>query len=137
MFGFLGSDGSRKPSPALQQALLKQGLPSSENANSLRVLTESGGYAGRVVQYFRVFDARQAEQSKSKARKFTDLDGQPGLIVASGHIDQHGVVCLNGREQAATAAHAAAAPDRVPAARSDHSDDEHLVFHGVNEPSTP
>ncbi len=136
MFGFLGADGSRKPSPALQKALLKQGLPSSENANSLRVLTESGGYAGRVVQYFRVFDAHQAEQSKSKARKFTDLDGQPGLIVASGHIDQHGVVYLNGREQAATAAQVAA-PDRVPAARADHSDDEHLVFPGVNEPSTP
>jgi hypothetical protein len=135
MFGFLGSDGSRKPSPALQKALLKQGLPSSEDANSLRVLTESGGYAGRVVQYFRVFDARQAEQSRSKARKFTDLDGHPALIVASGHIDQHGVVYLNGRDDATVAQ--APAPDRVPAARGDHTDDEHLVFPGVNEPSAP
>jgi len=135
MFGFLSSDGSKKASPALQQALLEQGLPSSEDVNSLRVLTESGGYAGRSVQYFRVFDPRQAEQYKTKVRKFRDLDAHPRLIVASGHIDQHGVVYLTEREHATSGQ--VGAPDRVPAARADHADDERLVFPAVNESSTP
>ena len=134
MFDFLRSDGSRKPSPALQLALLQQGGPSGASVGSLRVLTDSGGYAGRAVQYFRAFDPRQAEHDNVTVRKFRDLDGYPGLIVASGHIDQHGVVYL--AERTPPMATPGAAPSRVPAARVEHADDEHLVFPGANESST-
>jgi hypothetical protein len=133
MFDFLRTYGSREPSLALQQALLEQGTPSDVSVTSLRVLTRSGSYAGRAVRYFRVFDPRQAAQNNLSVRKFTDLDGRPGLIVGSGHIDQHGVVHLAAREPAT--ATPAPAPTRVPAARAKHADDQHLVFPGANESS--
>jgi len=134
MFGFLSADGSRKPSPALERALVERGLLSSYDVTALRVLTQSGGYAGRGVQYFRVFDPRQANPSTPKIRKYTDLDAHPRLILALGHIDQRGVVYLTKPEP--STATRVAAPQRVPAPRGDHADDEHLVFPGGNESTT-
>jgi hypothetical protein len=121
MFSFLRNSSPHQPSPALQRALTHQGLPSSRPANTLRVLTSEGKYAGRSVRYFRVFDPAQGAAS---VHTFTDLDAHPEWVVGSGHMEHDGGVALRERATAT----ATPTPTRERADRTAHADDEQLVF---------
>jgi hypothetical protein len=121
MFDFLRNSSSpRRPSLALQHALTKQGLPVGLLANTLRVLTTRGRYAGRAVDFFRVFDPKGAES----VRTFSDLERRPELVMGSGHLEQDGVVSLTER----VGLKSTTIPTRELADRAVHTDDEHLVF---------
>jgi hypothetical protein len=120
MFSFLRNVSPRRPSLALQQALTKQGLPVGLLVNTLSVLTVRGRYAGRAVDFFRVFNPQGADS----VRTFNDLERRPELVVGSGHFEHDGVVSLTER----IVLKSAATPTRELADRAAHHDDEHLVF---------
>jgi hypothetical protein len=122
MFSFLRTASPHPPSLALQQALTHQGLPVGPPVNTLRVLATQGKYAGRSVNYFRVFDP--AAQGNLSVRTFNDLDSHPELIVGSGHAEHDGAVALTERATATIPPVLA----RERADRAAHADDEHLVF---------
>jgi hypothetical protein len=100
MFSFLRNTSPHQPSVALQQALTQQGLPLGLPANTLRVLTAQGKYAGRAVRYFRVFDPHGAAQGNLTVRTLTER----ATVMA------------------------APTPNRERADRAAHPDDERLVF---------
>jgi hypothetical protein len=127
MFSFFRNVASTESSPAIQQALVHQGLPLGVSVNRLRVLTRKGNYAGRSVHYFRAFDVDQAAKSGVAPRTFNELDAHPQLIVGSGHIERDGAVALIRRDPSTTAA----SPSRTSADRAGHADDAHLVFWGA------
>jgi hypothetical protein len=124
MFSLLRQATSAKSSLAIQQALVRQGLPFGMSVNGLRVLTRKGNYAGRSVRYFSAFDLDQAAQGGVAVRTFNDLNAHPDLIVGSGHVERDGAVSLTRRESRTTAP----SPTRAPTDRADHADDAHLVF---------
>jgi hypothetical protein len=124
MFSFLRNTSPHQPSVALQQALTQQGLPLGLPANTLRVLTAQGKYAGRAVRYFRVFDPHGAAQGNLTVRTFEDLDAHPELVLGSGHVEHDGALALTERATVM----AAPTPNRERADRAAHPDDERLVF---------
>jgi hypothetical protein len=124
MFSFFRKGASPASSLAIQQALVKQGVPFGMSVNRLRVLTRQGNYAGRSVRYFRAFDADQAAQGGLAPRTFDDLDAHPDLVIGSGHLEREGGVVLTRREPSTRAP----SPTRASADRIGHADDAHLVF---------
>jgi hypothetical protein len=125
MFSFLRNTSPQRPSLALQQALTKQGLPIGLLVNSLRVLTTRGRYAGRAVDFFRVFDPQSAAKGAVSVRSFNDLERHPELVMGAGHMEHDGVVSLT---DGIALRSASAMPPRELADRAAHLDDEHLVF---------
>jgi hypothetical protein len=124
MLSFRRNAAWQEPSVALQQALVRQGLPFGTSVNTLRVLTSQGSYAGRSVRFFRAFDPHQAMQGDVSVRTFQDLDAHPELVVGSGHVEHGGVLSLTEHVTAT----GAPTPNRERADRAAHTDDEHLVF---------
>ena len=125
MFSFFRKGASPTASLAIQQAVVKQGLPIGMSVNRLRVLSRQGNYAGRSVRYFLAFDADQAAQGGVAVRTFGDLDARPDLVIGSGHVERDGVVALTPREPTSITA---PSPSRASADRMGHADDAHLVF---------
>lgn len=68
------------PTPALCQALLKEGLPPGMDPSTLRVALQRGSYSGRGVRYFRVFDAIRVTERALIVRRYADLDAHPGRL---------------------------------------------------------
>ena len=64
----------------------------ARDTSGLRMIEESGKYAGRSVMYFRVFDPA-AVPAGVTVRRFRDLEGLTG--VRSGHTERDGSVVLN------------------------------------------
>ena len=124
MFSFFRKGPSPASSLAIEQALVKQGLPFGMSVNRLRVLTRQGNYSGRSVRYFRAYDADQAAQGGLNPRTFDELDAHPDLIIGSGHVERDGGVALIRREPSTLAP----SPTRASADRLGHADDAHLVF---------
>jgi hypothetical protein len=100
MFSFFRKGVSPKSLLAIQQALVKQGLPFDMSVNRVGVLTRQGNYAGRSVRYFRAFDADQAAHGGVAIRKFHELDARPDLVIGSGHVEHDGGVVLTRRDPA-------------------------------------
>jgi hypothetical protein len=98
MFSFFRKGASPQSLHAIQQALVKQGLPFGTSVNGLRVLTRQGSYDGRSVRYFRAFDAGQAAQGGIAPLIFDDLDAHPDLVIGSGHVERGGAVSLMRRQ---------------------------------------
>lgn len=101
MFDFLRR--SAEPAaltPAVAEALVSSGLPAGTDSATLRMLQKRGGYSGRPVRYFRVFDLARATEQEVNPRTFADLDSHPDLVVSSGHLERNGAVMLNRRTQA-------------------------------------
>jgi hypothetical protein len=124
MFGFLRKGASPATSLAIQEALVKQGLPFGMSVNRLRVLTQQGNYSGRSVRYFLAFDADQAAQGGLAVQTFNDLDAHPDLVIGSGHVELGGAISLTRRQLPSSAP----SPTRAQADRAGHADDAHLVF---------
>jgi hypothetical protein len=124
MLSFFRKTTSPESSLAIQQALLREGLPFGPSVNRLNVLTQQGSYAGRPVRFFRAFDTEQAAQGGVAVRTFNDLDAHPDLVVGSGHVERDGTVSMTRREPPTTAP----SPIRARADRTGHADDAHLVF---------
>jgi hypothetical protein len=133
MFGFLRKGASPASSLAIQQALVKQGLPFGMSVDRLRVLTRQGHYAGRSVRYFLAYDAQQAAQSGLALRTFEELDAHPDLVVGSGHLERDGAMALTRREPSITAP----SPIRASADRTGHADDAHIVFWDADGSQSP
>src|SRR5437667_10492689 len=98
MFSLFRKGASPASSLAIQQALVKQGLPFGMSADRLRVLTRHGNYSGRSVTYFRAFDADQAAQSGLAPRIFDDLHAHLDLVIGTGHVERDGGVALIRRD---------------------------------------
>jgi hypothetical protein len=91
---------------------------------TLPMTMRHGSYAGRRVDYFRVFDPVRAAERRIDVRGFGDLDPHADLMLGSGHIEQHGSVVLTRRDAAPSIPILA----RERADRALHGDDEHQVF---------
>jgi hypothetical protein len=101
--------------PSIRETLALAGVPSAAQPAGLTVLERMGTYSGRRVNFFRAFDPARAT-----ARAIEDL------VLGSGHVEHEGLVMLDGRPEAE-----GAAPNRAPADRAVHADDERFVFqHG-------
>ena len=125
MFGFTRKSEVAGPSAAILRALKSDGWPAGvDMASALGVVVSRGGYAGRKVTYFRLFDAERASARGASVHAFGDLDARPDLVLRSGHLEKDGTVVITWREPAADAA----APARERADRATHGDDERFVF---------
>lgn len=80
MFNVFQRTQTRQPTPALCQALLKEGLPPGMDPSTLRVALQRGSYSGRGVRYFRVFDAIRVTERALIVRRYADLDAHPGRL---------------------------------------------------------
>jgi hypothetical protein len=103
---FTAFSRSRPRYPTIRQALVQAGLSGAVDPTSVAVQEQSGQYSGRRVTYFRAFEP-----------------GHQDLLLASGHVEDNGQVVVNTRRTSE-----GQVPDREPAVRADHADDERLVF---------
>ena len=124
MFSVFRRSHPRQPTATLARALVDEGLPVGMNPATLRVVEERGSYAGRRVQYFRVFDPIRAAERAVQVQVFGDLDAHPELVLGSGHVEQQGAVILSRRQRTL----ASNTDVRRAADRAAHGDDEQVVF---------
>jgi hypothetical protein len=116
--------------PTIRQTLALAGVPSATEPAGLTVLERMGDYSGRRVNFFRAFDPVCATARAIQVHAFRDLDAHQDLVLGSGHVEHEGLVMLDGRAVAE-----GATPDRSPADRAAHADDERFVFqHGSAPP---
>src|SRR4051795_2921043 len=125
MFSLFHKSQPRHLTPTLSQALVSDGLPPGMAPASLSVVLEHGSYSGRSVSYFRVFDPVRVAERHFQVRRFADLDTSPDLVIGSGHVEAGGAVVLSRRGDSKVAS---GTPVRREADRSDHLDDERVVF---------
>jgi hypothetical protein len=92
--------------PSIREALVRAGLSAAGDPARVAVVEKHGDYVGRRVNFFTAFEPRHRE-----------------VLLASGHVEQKGVVVINYQPQPE-----GASPTRVPANRSAHADDDKLVF---------
>jgi hypothetical protein len=104
MLLFFRRTQSHQPTPALQQALIKGGLPDAVQPAQLLVLQQRGLYSGRQVRYFRVFDPVRSAERAISIHHFDDLGHHPELILGSGHVERDGSIVVSRREQVDTPA---------------------------------
>ena len=83
----------------MTQALLKNGLPQGMDPASLAFLRRSGQYAGRRVNYFRIFDPIRVAERNLRIKHFADLDATPELVIGAGHVEIDGRVVLSHRDR--------------------------------------
>jgi hypothetical protein len=128
MFDFLRRSQHNQPMTAITAALGSNGLPPGMDPSTLVIMQQRGSYSGRQVSYFRVFDPVRAQERRVQVKTFGDLDSHPELVLISGHREQDGAVALTRR---GPVVQAAATPARSQATRSEHADDEQIVFPGA------
>jgi len=125
MFSLFRKSQPHHLTPELSQALVSDGLPPGMDPSSLSVVLEHGSYSSRSVSYFRVFDPVRVAERHVQVRRFADLDTSPDLVIGSGHVEAGGAVVLSARHDSGFAR---STPVRHEADRSDHVDDERVVF---------
>jgi len=108
MFNFFNRPQLRYPT--IRQALVEAGLSAAGDSSRIAVFEKHGQYAGRRVNFFRAFEP-----------------GHKDLLLRSGHVEPSGMVMVDSvpKPEGAT-------PVRERANRSDHTDDERLVFWDAN-----
>jgi hypothetical protein len=110
----------------IRQTLAQAGVRSAADPAGLTVLEKMGSYSGRRVNFFRAFDPNGAAARAIPVQVFRDLDTHQELVLGSGHVENEGLVMLDGRPEAEHAT-----PPRELADRAAHTDDERFVFrHG-------
>jgi hypothetical protein len=117
-----------QPTPAIQQALARQGLPGDMDLTTLSVVQRGGSYSGRKVQYFRLFDPGRSAERGIDVSQYADLDNHPELILGYGHLESDGAVVVSRR--APTPSTERPDASRINADRTVHTDDEAVVFPG-------
>ena len=125
MFSLFRKSPPRRPSAAVSDALVVDGLQARVHPDTLAAVEQSGAYAGRRVKYFRVFDPIRSAERGLTVHGFRDLDGHADLVIGSGHVEAGGGVVLYKSERPPTPS----TPERSSADRSAHADDEQFVFH--------
>jgi hypothetical protein len=125
MFSMFRKSQPRRPTTALCQALVGDGLPPGMEASSLSVVEQHASYSGRRVTYFRVFDPIRVAERALRVQSYADLEVHPDLVLGSGHVEADGAVVLTKRDRSPLAS----TPVRAEADRAAHGDDEQLVFH--------
>jgi hypothetical protein len=125
MFSLFRKSQSRQLTAALTQALASDGLPPGTDPSALSVVVQKGSYSGRNVSYFRVFDPIRVAERRLEVRRFTDLDASPDLVLGSGHVESGGAVVVSKRHDSRVTR---STPIRSEAERSEHVDDERIVF---------
>jgi hypothetical protein len=126
MFSMFRKSQPRRPTAALCQALVSDGLPPGMEASSLSIVEQHGSYSGRRVTYFRAFDPIRVAERALQVRGYVDLDLHPDLVIGSGHLEADGAVVLTRRDRPGVVR----SPVRREADRSTHGDDEQFVFPG-------
>jgi hypothetical protein len=127
MFDFLRKSGLQRPSDAIRRALEADGLPPGTDLTQLGVVESRGNYAGRKVTYFRVFDPTRAAAHGADVftrLAYRDLDAHPDLVLRAGFVEREGTVKITPRPASIDAA----ISTRQQADRSQHRDDEKVVF---------
>jgi hypothetical protein len=124
MLPFFRRSEPRQPTSAIQQALIRSGLPPDIDPQMLGVLQEQGSYSGRQVRYFRVFNAARSKERGISVQRFADLERHTELVLGSGHVERDGTVILASRADGPRFSGVA----RTEADRSLHADDERVVF---------
>jgi hypothetical protein len=124
MFSMFRKSQPRRPTTALCQALVSDGLPPGMEASSLSVVEQHGSYSGRRVTYFRIFDPIRVAERALQVRGYADLEVYPELVLGSGHFEADGAVVLSKRDRPRFAN----PPLRTEADRTAHGDDEQFVF---------
>jgi hypothetical protein len=104
MFNIFGR--SQSHALTVRQALAQAGLPGATDPSRIGVFEEGGQYSGRRVTFFRAFEP-----------------GHQDIPLASGHIERDGAVVVNDLHGPQVNPLA-----REPANRTNHPDDERLVF---------
>jgi hypothetical protein len=126
MFSMFRKSHLRRPTTALCQALVSDGLPPGMEASSLSVVEQHGSYSGRRVTYFRIFDPIRVAERALHVQAYADLDVHPDLVLGSGHFEADGAVVLSKRDKPPMSNSSV----RTEADRTAHGDDEQFVFHG-------
>jgi hypothetical protein len=103
MFNF---NRSQPRHPTIREALVRSGLAAAADPNRVTVLEKHGQYSGRRVNFFRAFERDRQD-----------------LLLGSGHVEHEGLVVVHSRPHPE-----GVVPDREPANRATHADDERLVF---------
>lgn len=125
MFSLFRKSQPRRPTVGIAKALVSNGLPLSIDPSNLVLLLRHGSYAGRRVNYFRVFDPTRVAERNLQIKNFADLDAAPDLVIGSGHVEVDGMVVLSRGDRT----HLTSAQIRDQADRSAHPDDDEIVFH--------
>ena len=84
---------SAGPLTAAIAARLGQEPGANADTSALRMIEESGNYAGRSVTYFRVFNPATALAAGVTVTNFGDLDKLADL--RTGHTERDGAIVLN------------------------------------------
>jgi hypothetical protein len=126
MFNLFRKSQPRRPTAALSQELVREGLPPGTDPLTLLVVTRHGSYSGRGVSYFRVFDEIRVAERPLDVRNYADLDTHADLVLGSGHLEGDGTVVLSKRHRSSVPVASA----RTEADRSAHDDDKQFVFPG-------
>ena len=124
MFDWFRKSQPQRPTVGIAKALVSNGLPPGMDPSSLGLLLRHGSYAGRRVNYFRVFDPTRVAERNLQIRKFADLDASPELVIGSGHVEVDGMVVLSRRD----GIYVTSTLIRDQADRAAHHDDEEFVF---------
>jgi hypothetical protein len=99
MLLFFRPTQSHQPAPAMQQALIKSGLPDAVHPALLLVLQQRGVYAGGHARYVRVFDPVRSAEWAISIQHVDDLARHPELILGSGHAERDGSLIVSRRER--------------------------------------
>src|SRR5262249_10843007 len=124
MFKLFPKSQPQHPSTALAQALAIVVFRLGSSRRRFLVLEQRGSYSGRQVTYFRVFDPVRVAERTRRVQALIDLDSHPELVLGSGHREQNGAIVLTPQDKTAPLAGLV----RAHANRSDHADDQQLVF---------
>ena len=124
MFNVFRKSQPRRPTIGIAKALVSNGLPPGVDPSTLVMLLRHGSYAGRRVNYFRVFDPTRVAERNLRIKNFGDLDASPDLVIGSGHVEVDGVVILSRGDRIQMTSTLI----RDQADRSAHRDDDAVVF---------
>lgn len=89
----------RRPTDGIAKALVSNGLPPGMDPSTLAFVLRHGSYAGRRVNYFRVFDPTRVAERNVQIKNFADLDASPELVIGYGHVEVDGTVVLSRRDR--------------------------------------
>ena len=105
-------------------ALQAGDVPAHLDATTLAMVEQRGRYAGRTVTYSGVRSCSRLSLARCLQQlSYADLATSPELVLCSGLVEADGTVVLthSPSQQLGT-------PDREPADRTAHADDERFVF---------
>ena len=98
---FWRKSGPKELPVSVKTALMSQFRLDSQTVDKMRFLANAGRFAGRQVQFIRVFDPALISHGAAAEVKFNDLQLEAGghrkALLFEGHIEKEGNVLLADR----------------------------------------